>query len=109
MHTSVESTAPTRSAVKPYAALLIGVLSISTSAVFVKLSDAPAAIVALYRLLFTVMLMTPWIVVHQPDRTEGVEAKRLVAGTCLRSFFSLPLHILVYVAGLHIRSPVPSY
>ncbi|WP_096270946.1 DMT family transporter [Paucisalibacillus globulus] len=44
----------------PYIAIVIGVLSVSTSAVLVKLAgNAPAAIIANYRLLLAVLLMTP--------------------------------------------------
>ncbi|MBB3909184.1 drug/metabolite transporter (DMT)-like permease [Anoxybacillus rupiensis] len=44
---------------KPYLALFIGALSISTSAILVKWAHAPAAVIAFYRLFFTVALMTP--------------------------------------------------
>lgn len=35
---------------KSYAALLIGALAVSTSAIFVKWSEAPSAVIAFYRL-----------------------------------------------------------
>lgn len=37
---------------KAYIALIIGALSISTSAIFVKFTDAPSAVIAFYRLFF---------------------------------------------------------
>lgn len=40
-----------------YLGLGIGVVAVSTSAIFVKLSTAPSSIVALYRLLFTVLIL----------------------------------------------------
>lgn len=46
-------------AVNPYVALAIGVISVSTSAVLVKVSDAPSGVIAFYRLLFSVLLMSP--------------------------------------------------
>ncbi|WP_027410556.1 DMT family transporter [Anoxybacteroides tepidamans] len=45
---------------KPYAALVIGALSVSTSAILVKWVHAPAAVTAFYRLFFTVLFMTPF-------------------------------------------------
>ncbi|MED0704258.1 EamA/RhaT family transporter, partial [Aeribacillus composti] len=43
--------------VPPIFILLIGVISISFSSIFVKWSDAPASILGMYRLLFTVIVM----------------------------------------------------
>jgi len=45
---------------KAYAALLIGALAVSTSAIFVKWSQAPSAVIAFYRLFFAVVIMTPF-------------------------------------------------
>ncbi|MCJ8009483.1 DMT family transporter [Lederbergia wuyishanensis] len=45
--------------INPYFALIVGVLSVSTSAIFVKLSSADAAVIAFYRLFFSVVLMIP--------------------------------------------------
>ncbi|MBW8351915.1 DMT family transporter [Bacillus sp. IITD106] len=45
--------------INPYFALIIGVLSVSTSAIFVKLSSADAAVIAFYRLFFSVLIMIP--------------------------------------------------
>lgn len=38
--------------INPYIALTIGVISISSSAIFVKLSSAPSGALAFYRLFF---------------------------------------------------------
>jgi len=45
--------------INPYIAILVGVLSVSTSALFVKLSSAPSGVIAFYRLFFSVLLMLP--------------------------------------------------
>ncbi|MGG1632891.1 DMT family transporter [Rossellomorea sp. NRS-1567] len=45
--------------VNPYLLLAIGVISVSTSAILVKVSSAPAGVLAFYRLFFTVLLMSP--------------------------------------------------
>jgi drug/metabolite transporter (DMT)-like permease len=47
---------------KPYLALIIGALSVSTSAILVKWAEAPAAVTAFYRLFFTVLFMTPFFI-----------------------------------------------
>ncbi|MGM7684878.1 DMT family transporter [Cytobacillus sp. Hm23] len=43
----------------PYAALIIGVISVSTSAVIVKVITAPAPVIAFYRMLFAVLFISP--------------------------------------------------
>ncbi|OXB92798.1 DMT family transporter [Parageobacillus galactosidasius] len=47
---------------KPYFALFVGVISVSTSAILVKWAHAPASVIAFYRLFFTVLFMTPLFV-----------------------------------------------
>ncbi|OQP04948.1 DMT family transporter [Geobacillus sp. 44B] len=47
---------------KPYLALFVGALSVSTSAILVKWAHAPASVIAFYRLFFTVLLMTPFFI-----------------------------------------------
>lgn len=45
--------------INPYFILAIGVLAVSSSAIFVKLANAPAPVIAFYRLFFSVLLMAP--------------------------------------------------
>ncbi|QHZ45947.1 DMT family transporter [Bacillus sp. NSP9.1] len=44
----------------PYAALVVGVLAVSSSAVFVRLSTAEPGIIAFYRLFFSTLLIFPF-------------------------------------------------
>ena len=43
---------------KSFIAIGIGVISISTAAIFVKLSTAPSSVIATYRLLFAVIILS---------------------------------------------------
>lgn len=43
----------------PYIVVLIGVIAVSTSAIFVKLASAPAGVTAFYRLAFSILIMLP--------------------------------------------------
>lgn len=45
--------------INPYAALVVGVISVSASAIFVKLCSSPSGVIAFYRLLFSVIFMLP--------------------------------------------------
>ena len=46
---------------KNYTALFLGVAALSTSAIFVKLSEAPSPVTAFYRLLFTALALLPFL------------------------------------------------
>ncbi|MBR3770382.1 MAG: DMT family transporter [Lachnospiraceae bacterium] len=54
----------------PMIMIVIGVLGISLSAIFVKYSTAPSAVTAAFRLLWTVLLMTPVVVGKKQVRQE---------------------------------------
>ncbi|UUZ78929.1 hypothetical protein LJK88_27105 [Paenibacillus sp. P26] len=41
--------------------LLVGIIAISFSAIFVRWSDAPVAVIAMYRLGLTTLLMLPFL------------------------------------------------
>ncbi len=45
--------------IHPYLPIFIGVVSVSLSAIFVKLANAEAGIIAFYRMLFSVIIMAP--------------------------------------------------
>lgn len=45
--------------INPYIVLMVGVISVSASAIFVKLATAPSGIIAFYRLFFSVLIMAP--------------------------------------------------
>jgi len=45
--------------INPYIPIFIGVISVSLSAIFVKLANAEAGIIAFYRMLFSVLIMAP--------------------------------------------------
>jgi len=54
----------------PMIMIVVGVIGISLSAIFVKYSEAPAAVTAAYRLLWTVGLMTPVVIGKAGFRAE---------------------------------------
>ncbi|MEB9981983.1 EamA family transporter, partial [Bacillus cereus] len=46
-----------KSPILSYFILFFGVFALSTSAIFVKLADAPATIIAFYRLFFATLIL----------------------------------------------------
>ena len=53
-----------------YLALALGVIALSTSAIFVKLANAPSSITAFYRLLFTALALTPFLLLDKNNRAQ---------------------------------------
>ncbi|WP_284141753.1 MULTISPECIES: DMT family transporter [unclassified Virgibacillus] len=91
----------------PYIAVVIGVLSVSTSAVLVKLADqAPAAIIANYRLLIAVVLMAP--IVYSKYRSEfRLITKRDWFLSTLSGIF-LAFHFILWFESLNYTSVASS-
>ena len=56
--------------------LVIGVLGISMSAIFVRLSSAPSEVTAAYRLLWTVLIMSPYVFGSRKIRQELLHLDR---------------------------------
>ncbi|KGX86572.1 DMT family transporter [Pontibacillus litoralis] len=87
----------------PYLAISIGVLSVSTSAVLVKLAgDAPASIIANYRLFIAVLLMTPYILFYKTKEFRSISKKDWwlsgVSGVFLAFHFILWFESLNYTS-----------
>lgn len=80
--------------INPYLVLTLGVLSVSASAIFVKLCTAPSGIIAFYRLFFTVIFMLPLFLKKQHMREMRLITKKdwlfsAVAGILLAFHFIL--------------------
>ena len=55
---------------KPMIMIVIGIMGISMSAIFVKYSQAPSVVTAAWRLLWTVLLMSPVVWGGREQRRE---------------------------------------
>ncbi|PWW17160.1 threonine/homoserine efflux transporter RhtA [Cytobacillus oceanisediminis] len=88
--------------INPYVALAIGVISVSTSAILVKVSSAPSGVIAFYRLFFSVLFMLPvFLIKYVPElrlitRRDWVYS--LVAGVFLAFHFILWFESLNYTS-----------
>ncbi|MFD2627198.1 DMT family transporter [Oceanobacillus kapialis] len=91
----------------PYAAVVIGVISVSTSAILVKLADqAPAAIIANYRLLIAVLLMAPLVLLKYREEFRLIH-KRDWLFSVLAGIF-LALHFILWFESLNYTSVASS-
>ena len=92
----------------PMIMIIIGVLGISLSSIFVKYSTAPSAVTAAFRLLWTVLFLTPVVLGKPAVRNELLHLPRkLVLLSCLSGLF-LAIHFVLWFESLHHTSVASS-
>jgi drug/metabolite transporter (DMT)-like permease len=92
----------------PMIMIVVGVMGISLSSIFVKYSQAPSAVTAALRLLWTVVLMTPAVLSKPSVRKELAAAPgRLVLLSCLSGLF-LAIHFVLWFESLRHTSVASS-
>ncbi|MFB5285234.1 DMT family transporter [Peribacillus sp. Hz7] len=86
--------------INPYFALVVGVITVSFSAILVKLASAPSGIIAFYRLLFTVLLLLPFFLIKHVHEMKLMIRKdfflTMAAGIFLAFHFILWFESLNY-------------
>ncbi len=90
----------------PYIILFIGVLAVSTSAIFVKLATAEAGVIAFYRLFFSVLLMLPIFVLKYRNELRLI-VKRDWILTIISGIF-LAFHFIFWFESLNYTSVASS-
>jgi len=91
----------------PYIAVLIGVISISTSAIFVKLaSGVPASMIAFYRLFFAVLMMAPLILTKYRHELKVIKQTDWLLAIGAGVF--LALHFILWFESLNHTSVASS-
>lgn len=87
-----------------YLALVPGVAALSTSAIFVKLADAPSSVIAFYRLFFTALALTPFLVFDKNKRAELRALQRRKLGLIVLSGLLLAVHYVMWFESLRYTS-----
>ncbi|WP_285768126.1 DMT family transporter [Peribacillus sp. SI8-4] len=90
----------------PYAALAIGVASVSFSAILVKLATAPSGVIAFYRLLFTVLIMLPVFLMKYRHELAFIEKKDWLYSIASGVF--LAFHFILWFESLNYTSVASS-
>lgn len=91
----------------PYVAVVIGVIAVSTSAIFVKLAnDAPVGIIAFYRLFLAVLIMAPIIFMKYKQEIRQIAKRDWVFATLSGMF--LALHFILWFESLNYTSVASS-
>lgn len=88
--------------INPYMAVLMGVLAVSFSALFVRLSEAPALIIATYRLLFTFLILAPFTIANNRRELAQLSRKQILLA-CASGVF-LALHFATWFTSLKYTS-----
>ena len=92
----------------PMVMIVIGILGISLSAIFVKYSQAPSVVTAAYRLLWTVLLMSPVVFLSKHHREELFRTGRRDVLLCTVSGIFLALHFFSWFESLKYTSVASS-
>lgn len=92
----------------PMIMIAIGIVGISLSAIFVKYSQAPSVITATYRLLWTVLLMSPVVLCKQERRQELFTTDKKTVVLCAVSGVFLALHFIIWFESLNHTSVASS-
>ncbi|TGA97643.1 DMT family transporter [Sporolactobacillus shoreae] len=91
-----------------YILLFFGVFALSTSAIFVKLSDAPSTIIAGYRMLFSALVLLPFLIIKKSNWLElkGLSKRQWLLG--LLSGVFLAAHYTLWFESLRFTSVASS-
>ena len=92
----------------PMIMIIIGVIGISLSSIFVKFSAAPSAVTAAFRLLWTVLLMTPAALGKREIRAELKTIDRRNLLLSILSGIFLALHFWTWFESLQHTSVASS-
>ena len=92
----------------PMIMIVIGIFGISLSSIFVKYSTAPSAVTAAWRLVWTVLLMSPVVLGKKEVRRELFRVDRKTAVLCILSGLFLAIHFAVWFESLHHTSVASS-
>ena len=92
----------------PIIMVVVGILGISLSAIFVRLSDAPSAVIAACRLLWTVLLLSPVVWGKGTCRKELLSLSRKQIVLCVLSGIFLAIHFALWFESLKQTSVASS-
>ena len=85
----------------PMIMIVVGIMGISLSAIFVKYSDAPSAVTAAFRLLWTVAFLTPVVFGKTAVRQELKTIEPKLAALSTLSGLFLAIHFVLWFESLN--------
>lgn len=88
--------------INPYAALLTGIVAVSTGAIFVRLADAPALVIAAYRVGIAALVLIPIAAWRKREELTGLSGRDLALSLAAGLF--LALHFAAWISSLGFTS-----
>ncbi len=85
----------------PFTMIIVGIIGISLSSIFVRYSPAPSAVTATWRLLWTIILMSPVVIGRAESRRELATAGLKTVFWCCMSGLFLAIHFALWFESLH--------
>jgi drug/metabolite transporter (DMT)-like permease len=98
-------TSMSRASRSIYLLFVVGIIAISFSSIFVRWSDADVAVIAMYRLFLTNLLMLPFVWSHRHEMLR-MNSRQWVL--LLASGVMLALHFLLWMGSLRLTSVASS-
>lgn len=92
--------------IHPYIPILIGVISISLSAILVKLATADSGVIAFYRMLFSVLIMSPIFFIKHTHEIKLITKRDWIFSTIAGVF--LAFHFILWFESLNYTSVASS-
>ena len=92
----------------PMIMIVVGVMGISLSSIFVKFSQAPSAVTAAWRLLWTMALLTPVVMGKRPVRRELFQTPKKLLRLSILSGLFLAIHFVLWFESLQHTSVASS-
>lgn len=87
-------------------AIIIAVIAVSFSSIFVRWSDAEPLAIAFYRLLFTTLLLLPFVLMNRGKEIKALDKKNL--GLMLAIGLVLSFHFSMWITSLELTSVASS-
>lgn len=95
---------------KPYVALFISILAVSFASIFIVSiqKNVPSLSIALYRLLFTTLLLLPFVLLHKKTRDELRNLSRSTLLIMVGIGLILAAHFALWITSLGLTSVASS-
>jgi drug/metabolite transporter (DMT)-like permease len=88
--------------VNPLLALALGIMAVSTGAIFARMADAPALVVAAYRVGLATLVLAPFAVWKAGDELKKLEGRQIALAVA--SGFFLAMHFATWISSLDYTS-----
>ena len=91
---------------KPDLAIIIAVIACSFGSIFIRFSDAEPLAIAFYRLLFTTLLLLPFVIMRSRDELKNLGGKNI--GIMIAIGLVLSFHFSMWVTSLELTTVASS-